>query len=368
MVSMNILPPSLASADLASHANHLWEFLDEMHQRDPDEYEAFLKKQMVSASHESKAKRVEALPSPGFCLLMRLRSGSRLYVNLCSHARIASPNTTPDGSVPIAVGVPRTASPPPPEGEGLAVDVLLHPDVLSSAQKNAAYRSEIAALAAGCVKEILTTSTPSPVVSGQARGLMTHTRSGARLPEPLAPGYRELHVKYAGEAVPFVDAREPVTREEPTGHDEEMAALAKLVGSMANRPSTEGNGVPPCTPETSGALELRLPGESGDVGGARGEESARRVLVEEVSSHPAKVRTPEHEVQEVEGALKVVVKLPEVSSAAEVELELGDDALSLSAEGLYQLALSLPVAGVSTQAGCKFDKKRRILTITMPIA
>ena len=42
--------------------------------------------------------------------------------------------------------------------------------------------------------------------------------------------------------------------------------------------------------------------------------------------------------------------------------------VSLSAEGLYELQLALPVTGVSDTAGCRFDKKRRVLTVTIPVA
>ena len=155
-------------AGMQTKANHLWEFLDEMAARDPDEYNQFLKQQMAAAGGgKEKQKRVDEIPAPGFCVQMRLRSKLPLYVNVCGHSRLEPPSKTADGSVPIAVGVPRPAS--LPEGPGLAVDVVVSPEVTRRTERDVRHREEIAALAAGCVKEILT-ATPTPVVSGRAKG------------------------------------------------------------------------------------------------------------------------------------------------------------------------------------------------------
>ena len=49
-----------------------------------------------------------------------------------------------------------------------------------------------------------------------------------------------------------------------------------------------------------------------------------------------------------------------------MDVHVGDEALTLHAEGLYKLSMRLPAAVRSEAAKCRFDKKRRVLTVTMP--
>ena len=58
----------------------------------------------------------------------------------------------------------------------------------------------------------------------------------------------------------------------------------------------------------------------------------------------------------------------QLSSAAELEVDVGTHTLKLAAEGVYRLDLPLPQAVDADRARCRFDKKRRTLTITMPLA
>ena len=173
-----------------ANAQHLWSFLDELSENNPEEYAAFLKGQMESA-RQTKPK--PTMPEVGFCVRLRTQSGVALLVNVCSHVNIQPPSSTPDGSIPLCVGVPRAC-----EHKGKpahAVDLLVNGEVLDRATTNAAYREEMAALAADC-----------------AKGTLTEARL---LPEALKPGYQvlPLHgadaIKYAGTLQPFVDARGP---------------------------------------------------------------------------------------------------------------------------------------------------------------
>ena len=68
------------------------------------------------------------------------------------------------------------------------------------------------------------------------------------------------------------------------------------------------------------------------------------------------------------GALRLSVQVPRVGSVAEIEVELGEEAVSLRAEGLYRLQLALPRRVRADDAACKFDRKRRVLNVTMPLA
>ena len=71
-------------------------------------------------------------------------------------------------------------------------------------------------------------------------------------------------------------------------------------------------------------------------------------------------------------ALRLAVSLPRVGGVGEIDLQMGERQLSLSAgEGVYApydaLSLPLPHKVDSEGAKCKFDKKKRVLTVTMPV-
>ena len=61
-----------------------------------------------------------------------------------------------------------------------------------------------------------------------------------------------------------------------------------------------------------------------------------------------------------------MVRLPRVAAVAELDVEIGDRAFSLRSVGVYALRLALPAQVRSDASRCKFDKKRRLLTVTMP--
>ena len=200
-----------------ANAQHLWSFLDELSENNPEEYAAFLKGQMESAR---QAKPKPTMPEVGFCVRLRTQSGGVAFlVYVCSHVNIQPPSSTPDGSIPLCVGVPRAC-----EHKGKpahAVDLLVNSEVLDRATTNAAYREEMAALAADC-----------------AKGTLTEARL---LPEALKPGYQvlPLHgadaIKYSGTLQPFVDARGPPPGDDGDGN-EEQDAMAGLGGSVVPTP------------------------------------------------------------------------------------------------------------------------------------
>ena len=93
-----------------------------------------------------------------------------------------------------------------------------------------------------------------------------------------------------------------------------------------------------------------------------------RPLVQELSSSEATPAEPTHELQIGADVLTLRVELPRLRTAAELEVDVGPRKLSLFAEGVYRLQLPLPQAIDADGARCRFDKKHRRLTITMPLA
>lgn len=430
--------PKVNAAGTGTMANaaHMWEFLDELSRSDPAEYQRFLAEQLAANSGP-----MPRMPDAAFCV--RATTGTMrtpLWVNVCSHPTMKAPSSTPDGSVPIAVGVPRPAAVAAEKGS--ACDVVVACEVTDRALSDAGFREEVAALAMECVKDVLTTKRKLP--------------GGER----IQPGYRTLphsRTAYAGELIAFVDARAdeapPMGSSEataaaagaaaaasgaalPAGFDDmlkqfagmagvdggmgpDFAALAGMMGgAVGGGASGAGGGRAPgqtrakpnepcpcasgkkfkqCCGRAGGVLgaravaaaaaghvepaededalgELRLPGtgtaptpaKAGGGAGGGGVE-ARRPLVEVVAETVAVAAVPSHSLVEAEGALVLRVEVPLLESAAELDVQLGDSDVALVAEGVYELRLRLPKQVNSDQAKCKFEKKKKRLTVTMPL-
>ena len=118
---------------------------------------------------------------------------------------------------------------------------------------------------------------------------------------------------------------------------------------------------------------------AGGAGGGAGSGAPRKPLIEvvEVTDAGAQEEEPAHTISiEAEGGgegggggvMRLAVQVPRVAGVGELDLELGAEAVSLRAEGLYRLQLALPRRVDADAATCKFDKKRRVLNVAMPLA
>jgi dynein assembly factor 2 len=66
--------------------------------------------------------------------------------------------------------------------------------------------------------------------------------------------------------------------------------------------------------------------------------------------------------------LCIKVELPELSSAAEIDLDITERQLELSHEGVgYKLHVQLPFPVMYDQGSAKFDKAKKVLSITVPV-
>ena len=440
--------PDNMSPKMMQNAQEMWKMLDEMSKNDPAQYEAFLKKQVAEAGMAEggggapQRSAVQDTPSEAFCVKMRLEGGGSLFANVCHHPRIKSPSAAADGTVPLAVGVPRAA-----EHRGATcevVDVVVNAEVTSRAVRDAGYREEVGALAAQCVREVLLSrrfltrlilpggrvvptsearyvdGPPRPFVDAQAPPSSGEQGGGsgvgADLPDSLlaqlagiggggigggrgggggsgesgspferdglalpgaAPAAKAGGPAGGGEGRPLVEVMggAEVAGPEPSEEAREAAAAAKLAkrkevearvaaARKQQQAPTPAPAPAPAAPPTSKAA-ANAPLDVSDDSSASAATSAGG----------GSGQTPRYELETVPspeagetGMLVLRVSLPELSSAAEVDLQVGERAVELAVPGRYQLQLALPCAVASDDAGCRFDKKRRMLTVKMPLA
>ena len=390
-------------------ANTLWKMMDDMAANDPEAYEKFLKQQMVAAGVAGGVAEVKKPETPlaAFCVRLRLEGGMAIFANVCHHTRIQAPSAVKDGTIPIAVGIPREVM--HKTTKGFALDLVVHVEVTRRCEVDPSFREEIAALVSECVRDAV----------GRHR----------LLPGKLIlPGFRALpasDARYVGTPQPFVDAAGPPKAPasgsdsaEGSGLGSMPAFVQQMIGGMGAKGGGAGGskavsggakaGTSGARPgvatsstratheadETSELIRgLKLPGGRDGPSPAGTSASAssaadgmsvaalstqmpppgappappRKPLVQELSSSEAVEETPEHELLAEEDALTLVVRVPRVTVVSDLDVEIGEALVCVRAEGVYALELPLPKTIRSDDAKCKFDKKKRVLTIAMPL-
>ena len=90
----------------------------------------------------------------------------------------------------------------------------------------------------------------------------------------------------------------------------------------------------------------------------------------ETGSRGGKFETPSYELLEAEdgSVLTLRVKLPELESLGETEVDISADRFSLTAPGTYSLDIGWPRSVVEGEAKAKFLRKSRTLQVTAPLA
>ncbi|NXI55180.1 PIHD2 protein, partial [Chloroceryle aenea] len=99
-------------------------------------------------------------------------------------------------------------------------------------------------------------------------------------------------------------------------------------------------------------------------------------LIEEVASTglPEKLRTPLYEMSTVKDAnkkplnIELKIHLPEVSSVSECDLRISKDDIMMEVPEKYRLQLDLPELVDEETATAAFNTRKRVLTITAPVA
>lgn len=132
-------------AELKTHADHMWRFLDELAESDPAAYKKFIADQMAELESEKKRKvETEALftPKPAFVIYTRqLKPVERtVYINICSSPQVP-PLQTKDrqpargdenmGDILIPLSVGRFVDTKDSSGKEVTIsDCVFHPSVI----------------------------------------------------------------------------------------------------------------------------------------------------------------------------------------------------------------------------------------------
>jgi len=101
------------------------------------------------------------------------------------------------------------------------------------------------------------------------------------------------------------------------------------------------------TPKTNPSSSFKFPVSNASPKGGRGKS------------------VPVYTIEPVEGALRVVIELPGVTSVGEIDMEITRSNLELEVEGLYELKLRLPQPVDDDEVAAKFIKQESRLLLTL---
>jgi len=265
----------------------------------------------------------------------------KVFINVCQHDEIDPPSSTPvtaaDGRKGQSWSMPHLCSPKAKEEKDKAghactvIDIVFHNEVLARCEHPGPLGEQWKAMVSKTAVEMV----------GKLHEL------------DLDPAYKVLKMKYYGEvggqgcSTMSWKPKEAFSQERPTEdrRNNEVAAGGCVTSA--------GDEALPAKPPTS-AKRWRTPQHSlvhrgvGELASTWGDSRV------ESSGRPRE--------------LVVKVTLPELSSAADIGLDITERTFELCHEGMgYKLELPLPYAVLSEQGSAKFDKVKKMLVVTLPV-
>ncbi|NWU54184.1 PIHD2 protein, partial [Dromas ardeola] len=329
---------AMADAALA-RAAQLWSLLDEMAENEPQAYRRLLRQQ------RAEAERLCAPPEPHLCLRARPAVGARgsasrpgagrgtgtapapLFINVCSWKRVPAPKA-PTDPTPLRAGLLQEVS-----GEGdlySIIDIAYNPDVLQRGEENPEKMEHLICLTLKFVEKQcnLTLSYLYTIESFKLKGsleMMQQRLKGRQMPTP--------HLSQN-------------TKKELTPD--------QLLHSMEAEDCSNA----PVLLREENATQSKVH------------------LIEEITSTemPENLSTPVYEMITVKDAnekplkIELKMKLPKVSSVSECDLRTSKDDIIIEVPEKYKLQLDLPELVDEETTTAVFNKGKRVLFITLPVA
>ena len=250
-------------------------------------------------------------------------SGRDVKLSFCSSASLQAPK---DDWISIPVVI---RTPPREIGSALVYDIVFNGKVLERAEKDEGFRDELVGLAYDCLKSErthpITCRGPHQILPPLASDESQDAR------QKSAPNPSNVQPK------PFEQVAQP----------ELPAFLAPFVIS----PPAQSRQPPP---SSSSSIEVTAPNTV---------ENTPR-------THSNGLPVPEHhvDVNVVERLVTVKVVLPGVESVGEIDVEPGQQAVSITVPGKYAVLVPLPRPITEDGSKAKFVRSKHTLNLTFPFA
>ncbi|NXV89759.1 PIHD2 protein, partial [Calonectris borealis] len=325
----------MAGAALA-RAAQLWSLLDEMAENEPRAYRRLLRQQ------RAEAERLCAPPEPHLCLRARPARGrgakprlgplqgvvgGPLFINVCSWKKVPAPKA-PTDPTPVSAGPLEEVS-----GEGdlySIIDIAYNPDVLQRGEENPEEMEHLIHLTLKFIEERcnLILSYLYTIESFKVKGsleAMQQRLKGMQMPTP--------HLSQNTKKELTLDQLLHTTEAEDCSNTPVLLKEGSVTQSEVH-------------------------------------------LIEEITSTemPEKLSTPVYEIITVKDAnkkprkIELKIELPKVSSVSECDLRISKDDVIIEVPEKYKLQLHLPELVDEETTTAVFNKGKRLLFITVPVA
>ncbi|XP_061176430.1 PIH1 domain-containing protein 1-like [Saccostrea echinata] len=294
---------------------------------DTDETEALMKKLIlqsgvqdgIGADSDKKVSWTTVLPKPGFCLKTKKENGEKVFINVCQAENVPQPKEITEEELlkllesedPFGFRVPMSIGEPHAEidksGQGCtAYDVVIHPGFMEKMKDSEIFKTFFLSVTLEGLEEKYSIALSRDWV------ILKNRKSVGRL--------QEQNVRTQSK---------PVIMEMG---DQSMSGLGKpLIQEMD-------------TPKPLSQEELR----------ARGQKPEFRIIQEPPEGHP--------------DFLVAEISLPHVKMANTLTIDVGEDRLVLETRSnKYYLDIYLPYLLIQEDCVAQFNRKTRILTLTLPV-
>lgn len=281
-------------------------------------------------------------PEPGYVLRTSLDGARRCFVNVCSNALVGAPTSQPcSGSAPAGSqwSLPYSLAPGREYAGARSTrytvyDVVFHPDALELARRHERFRQMLDAMALEAVEK----------------------QFGVKLDHRNA---KTLKIKYKGTPEAAV-LRTPLPGGVPTRPEGELESPLPYFPYPYRCPAAAGNSVGPGPPASSTPEAVTQPAPTEPRYSV-----VQRHHVDLQDYRYSRDSAPSTVPQE----LVVTIELPLLRSAEQAALEVTGKLLCLdSRKPDYRLRLSLPYLVDDSRGKAHFNKARRQLVVTLPVA
>mmetsp|Transcript_19718 Transcript_19718/g.47857 ORF Transcript_19718/g.47857 Transcript_19718/m.47857 type:complete len:815 (+) Transcript_19718:47-2491(+) len=338
--------------------DHIQEYLDEV--SDPahrGEYEQYL--EQLEAKGELPKGQELLRADPGLCVKtsIRFKSGQeqKLFINLCQTPQMKDVEFLNSGSGGQNVNLPFTLAPPRPDkdknGENcLTLDMAVSNDTFTRADQNVQVLKLLIDIACQNLQE------------HYLKGAEEVKRDFKRLKGTKCKGDRPYPMSVRSEQLKVSKAQDV-----KKGHGGDILTPSELKQMKKDIRNKNKKDAPAAIEEID-------------------EEEFPQKPVEE--EHPTKIRVPQHKLVQVgvidlaefmgenscpvpnrniPKELKLVVELPGVKKADDIEMEVTGDNICIEVSNRFYLDLPLPYEIDEARGKAKYDKIARTLTITAPV-
>jgi len=367
---------------LREHMARVWEHLDDLAERDPEEYRRFLAQQAEGAGVKTSGGKGSAGPrrrapasasaavfqgsAPCLSVLTRRRAGGGMG---------AAPPPSSSGASEVVVCIWGSPEMPPVEGLGAAgpqVPVGLRQAVPEGLPPAACAPAEVGAAGARVFHVECHPGALAAAAAGDPAGfrelLVERSFQWVETVHSIALSRRGRRLFFAEEADP-TGAFPVAPRGGPGGRALEARDAAAGTAAEAMSDGLLGD----LAGMTARALESPAPGGPGpargpSTGPAQEGKKPKMALIEELEPETLQYELEErrdpggHPIE-----LRVAVEAPPGTvSARELRLEVAKGRLAVTAPGGATLDLALPAWADANGARARFDKKTRRLRVTLP--